>query len=141
MYDGHMTFHGTKVALYIGDKLLLIQRDDKPGLRFAGLWDFPGGGREGSEIPFACAAREIFEELALKVQPEMLQWERAYPTMHDPTRVAYFLVIKLPESAEQEVVFGNEGQGWKMVTVDEFLQATDVVEPLKPRLRDYLASL
>jgi len=136
-----MTFHGTKVALYIGDRLLLIQRDNKPGLRFAGLWDFPGGGREGDETPFTCAAREVYEELALHVPPEAQEWERAYPTMHDPTQVAYFLVIKLPPSAEQQIVFGDEGQGWKLSAVADFLQATDVVEPLKPRLRDYLATV
>ena len=44
-------FHGVKAALLFGDKILVYKRDDKPGLRFANLWDMPGGGREGDETP------------------------------------------------------------------------------------------
>ena len=46
-----MDFHGVKVAVLVGDKLLMHLRDDKPGLFNANMWDFPGGGREGNETP------------------------------------------------------------------------------------------
>lgn len=37
-------FAGAKLALYLGDDLAVILRDETPGLTFAGHWDFPGGG-------------------------------------------------------------------------------------------------
>ena len=48
-------FIGVKIALLTNaDRLLVIQRDNKSGLQFAGLWDLPGGGREGQETPLEC---------------------------------------------------------------------------------------
>lgn len=35
----------------------------------AGLWEFPGGGFEPGETPFAAAVREAREETGLRVQP------------------------------------------------------------------------
>jgi 8-oxo-dGTP diphosphatase len=68
-------FVGVKIGLLLEDKLIVIQRDNKPGLRFAGLWDFPGGGRDGQESPFECAAREIDEELAVTLKPSSIVWQ------------------------------------------------------------------
>ena len=41
---------------------LLQHRDDKPGLRHAGLWVPPGGHAESGESMFDCARRELREE-------------------------------------------------------------------------------
>lgn len=41
---------------------LLQHRDDKPGLRHAGLWVPPGGHCDPGEAAEACARREMFEE-------------------------------------------------------------------------------
>jgi len=60
-------FNGAKVALFIGDRLLITLRDDRPDIPFPNMWDFPGGGREGEETPFETMARETFEEVALVV--------------------------------------------------------------------------
>ncbi len=55
-YDG-APFGGAKLALYLGDALAVLLRDATPDLIWAGYWDLPGGGREGSETPLAlCAA-------------------------------------------------------------------------------------
>jgi 8-oxo-dGTP pyrophosphatase MutT (NUDIX family) len=43
---------------------LLQHRDDKPGLRRAGIWVFPGGHCEEGEELALCAAREMEEETA-----------------------------------------------------------------------------
>ncbi len=48
-------FIGVKAALLLDDKIIVIQRDNKPGLPFANLWDLPGGAREAAdETLLAC---------------------------------------------------------------------------------------
>ena len=45
----NMPFRGAKLALFVGDDLAVILRDDIPHIPFPNCWDFPGGGREGDE--------------------------------------------------------------------------------------------
>ena len=53
------------VALLREDDAALLQlRDDKPGLRAAGCWVFPGGHVEQGETMEAGAQREFLEETA-----------------------------------------------------------------------------
>ena len=54
-------FQGCKIALFCRDKLLTILRDDKENIPWPNMWELPGGGREGNESPFECAAREVYE--------------------------------------------------------------------------------
>jgi 8-oxo-dGTP diphosphatase len=133
-------FIGVKIALIKDDEVLVILRDDKPGLRNANLWDFPGGGREDNETPFECVARETDEELSIKLAPESIIWEKTYPAMHDPNLTAYFMVAKIDDNDVTNIVFGDEGQGWKMIKIDDFMSDPTVIEQLKGRLNDYLAS-
>src|SRR5690606_34782771 len=42
-------FSGAKIALVCGGRLVTYQRDAKPSIPWPGLWDLPGGGREGVE--------------------------------------------------------------------------------------------
>lgn len=46
-------FTGCKIALFCGDKLLTILRDDKASIPWANMWELPGGGREGDESPLS----------------------------------------------------------------------------------------
>jgi 8-oxo-dGTP diphosphatase len=44
-------------------EVLLILRDNKPGIPYPNTWDFPGGHAEGGESPSECISREMNEEL------------------------------------------------------------------------------
>jgi 8-oxo-dGTP diphosphatase len=133
-----MEFIGVKVALFSNGKLVMQLRDNKPGLRFANMWDFPGGGREGAESPVECAIREIKEELDITLEPSRFIHEREYPAMHDDTLRAFFLVAEISQEEANNIVLGEEGQRWGFMEVEEFFAREDVVPGLKGRLKDYL---
>ena len=128
-------FTGAKMALYIGDKLAVILRDDLPGLSYAGYWDFPGGGREGDERPLECALRECHEELGLVVPHAAVVWEYAFV---EEGQDKWFCVAKLPACAANEVTFGDEGQRWELMPVARFLAHPKAIPFLQARLRVYL---
>ena len=54
-------------------RLLFQQRDDIPGLLYAGLVGLFGGHREGDETPLECVRRELLEETGLALAPERFQ--------------------------------------------------------------------
>ena len=62
-----------------GDRLLLATR--RPGGHLAGKWEFPGGKIASGETPARCIARELEEELHLKLlaSTELFRMEHAYP--------------------------------------------------------------
>ncbi|MFK7940001.1 MAG: NUDIX hydrolase [Roseovarius sp.] len=130
-------FAGAKLALFIGDRVLVLRRDDRPDLPWPGYLDLPGGGREGSESPEACALRETHEEVGLVVRPDQLVWKRYYP--EDPTP-AFFFAAHLPAETEADIVFGSEGQGWLLMAPEAFVQSAEAVPHFRVRLADYLQS-
>ena len=113
-------------------------RDNKPGLRFANMWDFPGGGREGEETPVECAIREIQEEFGITLAREHFIWEKEYPAMHDPKQRAYFMVATIDDKEVKNIKFGEEGQRWEFMDIKTFFDNNEVVPHLKGRLQDYL---
>lgn len=133
-----MIFNGVKVALLFKEKLVMQLRDNKPGLRFANMWDFPGGGREGNETPVECAIREIKEEFGITLKSDAFAWQKEYPAMHDAKQKAFFLVALATETDIKNIRFGDEGQRWDFMTQIEFLNNEEVVPDLKGRFRDYL---
>jgi 8-oxo-dGTP diphosphatase len=129
-------FDGAKLALWLGERLAVILRDDRPGLPFPGFWDLPGGGREGGEGPLDCALRECREELGIVVSPAAVSWRRRYP---DPDgAVKWFFVAHLSAERAEEIVLGDEGQRWSLMTAEEYIARRDAVPAFQARLRDYL---
>lgn len=134
-----MDFHGVKVAVLVGNKLLMHLRDNKPGLFNANMWDFPGGGREGNETPTECAMREIREEFGIDITPEVIIWEKEYPAQKDPNQKAIFMVAKVSDDVVKRINL-TEGQRWDLFDQDSFFQDKDVIEALKFRFNDFLTS-
>ena len=128
----HDNFDGAKVALFLGSRLIVIRRDDRPDIPWPDTWDFPGGGRAGTETPFQTVARETREEVGLTLRPAHVIWQRLCDRPgHTPV---WFFVARLPAQAVRQVVFGHEGQGWRLATVDELLHRADVAGALQQRL-------
>ena len=138
LLDKHLDFTGCKIALFCGDKLLTILRDDKENIPWPNMWELPGGGREGDESPFECAEREVYEELGIHLTEDCLLWSKVYPSMLFEGKESVFLVGKLTQEQFDSIVFGNEGQGYKLMPIDEFLDSDKAVHQLQDRVRDYL---
>ena len=130
-------FTGSKIALICGDKVLTILRDDKDDIPCPNMWELPGGGREGDESPFECVAREVYEELGIHLNEDCLLWSKVYTSMLFTDKQSVFLVGQLTQNQFDSIVFGDEGQGYQLMNVEEFLSYSQVVPQLQERLKDY----
>lgn len=139
MWNGP-AFTGSKIALLVGGGLITYKRDQKADIPFPGMWDLPGGGREGDESPVECAIREVHEEFGIAVDPSLICWERPYPGRLPKALVSFFLVAHISPDHVRRVNFGSEGACWEIMSVDRFLSHPEVVVFLKRRLQDYLGS-
>ncbi|PXX49459.1 NUDIX hydrolase [Aquitalea magnusonii] len=131
-------FCGSKAALFYQDSLLVYLRDDKPGLPFAACWDFPGGGREGQESPFACLQRETQEEFGILLQPAQIIWQRSYPSWQQPGALSFFMAGRLDAAQAAAIRLGDEGQCWRWMPPAEYLALGAAVPYLQQRLQHYL---
>lgn len=132
-----MAFIGAKLALFIGADLLVILRDDLPDIPYPAHWDFPGGGREGGESAADCVLRETQEEVGLHLSAADLVWRRRYVTGADPV---WFFAAHLGEEAARLVRLGDEGQGWRLMTPQDYCAHDRAIPHFAQRLADYLAS-
>ena len=138
LLDSRMDFTGSKIALICGGKVLTILRDDKDDILCPNMWDLPGGGREGDESPFDCARREVYEELGIHLTEECLLWSKVYSSVLFEWKQSVFMVGQLSQDQFDSIVFGDEGQAYQLMKVEEFLTSSQVIPQLQRRLRDYL---
>lgn len=128
-------FHGAKLALFLGPQLVVIRRDVRPDIPWPGALDLPGGGREGEESPADCVIRETREELGLRIGIADLVWARSYRRGGDRF---WFFAAHLPAAAARGIVFGDEGQGWWLMSPGAYVTHPEAVPHFRDRLRDYL---
>jgi 8-oxo-dGTP diphosphatase len=136
----HPPFSGAKMAVLCEDHLLTYLRDDKTTIPWPGLWDLPGGGREGDETPEQCALRETHEEFGLTLDPGWIVWKRVYPGQGVNGLDTWFFVARVPAGTFERVVFGDEGQRWEIKTVSAFLDMDQAIPHLQQRLREFLSN-
>ena len=70
----------TAAVIRDGTRVLLARRG--PGETLAGMWEFPGGKVEEGETLQICLARELHEELGLKVRVGDVIAESVYEYAH-----------------------------------------------------------
>lgn len=132
-------FHGAKIALFIGEGLLVYLREDTPRIPWPGFWDLPGGGREGAESPVECVLRETQEEFGLTLAGDDLVYSRAEDALQGAGAASWFFAAHLPAAAARQVCFGTEGQFWRLVRPEAYLRHLRAVPHLRARLGTYLA--
>lgn len=139
LLDKRFNFSSSKIALLKDDQILTILRDDIPTIPYPNTWDLPGGGREDKETPFECVQREVFEELGITISKDSISWAKVYPEMVDTSKESVFVVGEISQDQIGQIVFGDEGQDWKMMPIKDFLSDDQVYESLKGRLRDWMS--
>lgn len=129
-----MEFNGAKLAVICGGRVLSLLRDDFAGLPYAGMWDLPGGGREGAEGPEACALREMWEETGVRLDPSVIGWSGWYG---DGAARVWFGVAEVGLADVRGVRLGDEGQALRWFAVGAFLAREDAIGHLRARLGDW----
>jgi 8-oxo-dGTP diphosphatase len=87
-------------------EVLLLLRDNKPGIPYPNTWDLPGGHVEGNESPSECIRREMDEEL-----PWLdLGHFRMYEIVEFPEQINYFFWTRIDASEETLNKILREGQ-------------------------------
>lgn len=136
--SGEPDFHGAKVAVFIDDRILVYRRDNRPDIPFPDMLDLPGGGREQGESGAQCVVRETFEEFGIRIAVDELEHVQTYPNWRGSGAQALFFVCHLSSTVLDDIVFGDEGQGWQVMPVAEFLASDRAVPHLQLRLQEYL---
>ncbi len=136
-----MDFSGAKLVCLIGGKLVTLLRDHNPLISYPNYWDMPGGGREGDESPEACLLRELEEELGLRLSTADLSWKARFDSPTVPGRQAWWFAATLPARVADEIVLGDEGQGWALMPPEDWLAHPRAIPHFKPRVEAGLAAL
>lgn len=93
-----------------------------PGKAYAGWWEFPGGKVEPGESPREALARELAEELGIRVRAAYPWLTRDYDYEHARVRLHFFRVVDWAGEPHP-----HEGQGMAWVQADR-----PAVSPILP---------
>ena len=101
------------------------------------MWDFPGGLREGDETAEQCVLRELEEEFDIRLEESRLIYKKV-GVNYNNTGNSYFFVAEGKQEEVDAIVFSDEGQHWKLMSIAEFLEHPLAIDRLKSRLQDFL---
>lgn len=136
---GEHDFGGAKIALLHAGTVLVYQRDADVDIPWPGFWDLPGGGREGNETLLACVLRETQEEFGIRLAPEQILWQQCHDGILPGYPATWFMVGEITGAQIAAIRFGDEGQCWQMMPVNEFVLHPQGIAHLRQRLAGYLA--
>lgn len=93
----------------------------------------PAAGARGRKAPEECLLRELGEEFGLHLPPSRLVWRRVFPSMLDASRHSVFFGGWLTVGEVATITFGDEGQGWDLMPVTDFLDHHGAVPEMQRR--------
>lgn len=125
--------------MFIDDKILVYRRDHKTN-NFPGLIDLPGGGRENNESPFETFQREVKEEFGIIVNEEELVFSCEFQSIIDRNKKSFFIVVKTKRFSSADIILGDEGIEWFLITPEDFINRSDGINHQQDRVRKYLSS-
>lgn len=133
----NIDFNGSKGLVFIGDKILVYRRDNKTTNSPLCI-DLPGGGRENNESPFDTFRREIKEEFGIIIDKNDIYFSSVHQSVIEPTKNSFLIVTKPLNFKESDIVFGNEGIEWLLMTPTEFISRPDGIKRQQDRIIQYL---
>jgi 8-oxo-dGTP pyrophosphatase MutT (NUDIX family) len=89
-----MTKYSSVILLH-DHRMLLQLRDNKPGIRYPGIYALFGGKIEEGETPLQAMQREVMEELGLHIEPSaaikhmVFDWKNSFNKYHTSIRNYY----------------------------------------------------
>lgn len=131
---------GAKIAIICDGAVVTYLRDDFDHIPNPNQWDLPGGVREGDENALSCALRETQEEFGISLSKTAIAHEATYVAEaagNLPTREVAFFAIHVTPDVVSQIDFGEEGQRWQMMPIQEFLSRSDVVIELQGAVAAY----
>ena len=129
-------FHGAKAALFAPGGLVVIRRDDIATIPWSGRVDLPGGGREYGESPVDCVRREVHEELGLNLRADRFHWGQAFVSQGG---CSWLFSADITAAEVSAIRFSDEGQGWWIDPVAQYLARKDAIPHQQARLRICIA--
>ena len=130
---------GAKGPIIFGANRLLVYERDRNTDYQVGCLDFPGGGSEVGETVFQTYSREVNEEFGLRITKSQVVFIKKYSSIRFLGKTVYFLVVNLPESEIENIVFGPEGKSYQVMSINEYLSSPKGIDYLKDRLQQYIS--
>lgn len=124
-------FKGAKLILFVGDRLVILRRDDKPDIPWPNHLDLPGGECEPGETAEQTVLRETHEEIGLTLVEEQLVWR----CQSDRDMI---FAAHLPGETADQIVFGSEGQGWCLMLPEDYARHPENIPRFGEMVRRYL---
>lgn len=137
IFNINADFTSARAAIYVNGKVIIIQRDDKTTISPL-MFEFVGGKRDDQESAFQTLQREVKEEVSLDVAKEDIIFAKKYPNPRAPGKFFFFFVIHSLKFKKEDIVFGDEGLGFSLVTPEEFLQMESGVSYQQDMFAEYL---
>lgn len=140
IFNKDIDFHGVKGLVFIGDKIVVFRRDTKTD-NFPLMIDLPGGGREANESAFETFKREVNEEFGITIRKTDVVFSKKYQSVLNPSKEAYFIVTKPLDIKENDIIFGDEGTEFLLMSPQDFVNSNEGVKRQQDKVAHYLNSL
>lgn len=130
-------FNGAKGPVFFEDKMLVYRRDNKT-TNLPGCIDLPGGGKYGDESPFETFQREVKEEFGIMIEKDEIDFSCTIPSVIEPEKKSFFVVAKTQRFKLSDIIFGDEGTEWMLMSPDEFINRPDGISRQQKRVEAYI---